>query len=68
MTNPEVFLSRQWEHIKAEKAEYIRSRQQHIDVLTRMVNDNMFPPAYFNEVQKVITEYKRQIKVLSDVQ
>ena len=67
MPNPQTFLSLRWESLKREKDAYIMVLQSHIDQLKHMMDDDMFPPTYYGEVQQLITAYKDQIKALEGV-
>ena len=67
MTNPQVFLSLRWESLRKEKEAYVMALQSHIDQLKHMMDDDMFPPTYYGEVQQLITAYKDQIKALEGV-
>ena len=66
MPNPQTFLSLRWESLKREKDAYIMVLQSHIDQLKHMIDDNMFPPSYYGEVQKLINGYKKQIDALGE--
>ena len=67
MTNPQVFLSLRWDSLRKEKESYVMALQSHIDQLKHMIDDDMFPPTYYGEVQKLISGYKDQIKALESV-
>jgi hypothetical protein len=67
MPNPQTFLSLRWESLKKEKEAYIMALQSHVTQLKRMLEDDMFPPPYYAEVQKLIDGYKNQIKALGEV-
>ena len=66
MTNPQVFLSLRWDSLRKEKEAYVMALQSHIDQLKHMMDDDMFPPTYYGEVQQLITAYKDQITVLGE--
>ena len=66
MPNPQTFLSLRWESLKREKDAYIMVLQSHIDQLKHMIDDDMFPPPYYAEIQKLIDGYKSQIKALGE--
>ena len=66
MPNPQTFLSLRWESLKKEKEAYIMALQSHVTQLKRMLEDDMFPPPYYAEVQKLIDGYKSQIKALGE--
>ena len=67
MPNPQVFLNLRWESLRKEKEAYVMALQSHIDQLKHMMDDDMFPPTYYGEVQQLITAYKDQIKALEGV-
>jgi len=67
MPNPQTFLSLRWESLKKEKEAYIMALQSHITQLKKMLEDDMFPPSYYGEVQKLIDEYKKQVNALEEV-
>jgi hypothetical protein len=66
MPNPQVFLSLRWDSLRKEKEAYVMALQSHIDQLKHMMDDDMFPPTYYGEVQQLITAYKDQITVLGE--
>ena len=66
MPNPQVFLSLRWDSLRKEKEAYVMALQSHIDQLKHMMDDDMFPPTYYEEVQQLITAYKDQITVLGE--
>ena len=67
MTNPQVFLSLRWDSLRKEKESYVKALQSHIDQLKHMIDDDMFPPSYYGEIQKLISGYKNQISALEGV-
>ena len=64
MTNPQVFLNLRWDSLRKEKESYVMALQSHIDQLKHMIDDDMFPPSYYGEVQQLISGYKNQISAL----
>ena len=66
MPNPQVFLSLRWDSLRKEKEAYVMALQSHIDQLKHMMDDDMFPPTYYGEVQQLIIAYKDQITVLGE--
>ena len=67
MPNPQVFLNLRWESLRKEKESYVMALQSHIDQLKHMIDDDMFPPSYYGEVQQLISGYKNQISALEGV-
>ena len=67
MPNPQTFLSLRWESLRKEKEAYVMALQSHIDQLKHMIDDDMFPPSYYGEIQKLISGYKNQISALEGV-
>jgi hypothetical protein len=67
MTNPQVFLNLRWDSLRKEKESYVMALQSHIDQLKHMIDDDMFPPSYYGEIQKLISGYKNQISALEGV-
>ena len=67
MPNPQTFLSLRWESLRKEKEAYGMALQSHIEQLKRMLEEDMFPPSYYGEVQQLISGYKNQISALEGV-
>ena len=67
MPNPQVFLNLRWESLRKEKEAYGMALKSHIEQLKRMLEEDMFPPSYYGEVQQLISGYKNQISALEGV-
>ena len=67
MPNPQTFLSLRWDSLRKEKEAYVMALQSHIDQLKHMMDDDMSPPSYYGEIQKLISGYKNQISALEGV-